>query len=259
MSLLGGSIAFGEEVNGDIDNTTDVAAALSAIGKAKPTIFASGSGFLQATQKLIESKYGKSFLFKRGYDVKKEYLAESRLVNDCKYDMLVFRDIRQTLFGGNLRLIYVDNGKDKTETSLISILVTDEKFPSCTDNNTDPSLATFLRILLSVQVIQTFNLTETCASITAAMFYDYNAAPESKGAPLPCNEIKLVDVAERSLTAEDKPNPRGEIWVRGNNIFKGYYKDSAATSDALDADGWYMTGYLGEILPNGTLKIIGRK
>jgi long-chain acyl-CoA synthetase len=61
-------------------------------------------------KQLIESRYGKSFLFRRGFEVKKEYLRESRLVNDCKYDMLVFRDIRQTLFGGNLRLIYIDNG-----------------------------------------------------------------------------------------------------------------------------------------------------
>jgi long-subunit acyl-CoA synthetase (AMP-forming) len=61
-------------------------------------------------KQLIESRYGKSFLFRRGFDVKKEYLQESRLVSDCKYDMVIFRDIRQTLFGGNLRLIYIGNG-----------------------------------------------------------------------------------------------------------------------------------------------------
>lgn len=109
VSLLGGSIAFSEEVN-DTDNI-DVAASLSAIAKSKPTFFASGSGFLNQVKQLIESRYGQSFLFKRGYEVKKEYLAESRLIDDCKYDMLVFRDIRQTLFGGNLRLILIDNSK----------------------------------------------------------------------------------------------------------------------------------------------------
>lgn len=127
------------------------------------------------------------------------------------------------------------------------------------DDLSDPTLATFLRVVLSTQVLETFNLTETSGTVTASMFYDYNAEPESKGAPFPCNEIKLVDVPERSLTAEDKPNPRGEIWVRGNNVFKGYYKDASATSDVLDADGWFMTGYLGEVLPNGTFKLIGRK
>lgn len=91
------------------------------------------------------------------------------------------------------------------------------------------------------------------------MFYDYNAAHDAKGAPLPCNEVKLVDVPELSLTAEDKPNPRGEIWVRGNNVFTGYYKDESATEGVLDEDEWFMTNYLGEFLPNGTLRVLGTK
>ncbi|CAO3644901.1 unnamed protein product [Mucor hiemalis] len=234
ITLSGGSIVFSEQID-DIESI-DVSASLSVIAKAKPTIFASGCSFLNNVKQLVISRYGQSFLFKRGYDVKREYLKESRLVNDCKYDMLVFRDIRQTLFGGNLRLICIDN-----------------------DDHDDSDLATFFRVVLSVQVLQTFNLTETSASLTASMFYDYNANPSAKGAPLPCNEIKLIDVVERSLGADDKPNPRGEIWVRGNNVFKGYYNDASATADVLDADGWFMTGYLGEILPNGTLIVIGRK
>ncbi|KAI7905745.1 uncharacterized protein BX663DRAFT_500763 [Cokeromyces recurvatus] len=234
VSLLGGSIAFNEQETDD--ENIDVGTYLTHIATVKPTIFVSGPIFLRQVKHLIESRYNKSFLFKRGYSVKKEYLEEGRLVNDCKYDMLVFRDIRQKMFGGNLRLIYIDN-----------------------DDNMDPSLATFLRIILSTQVLQTFNLTETVSSITASMFYDYNADPKATGAPLPCNEIKLVDVKELSLTAEDQPNPRGEIWVRGNNVFAGYYNNSSATTDVLDTDGWYTTGYLGEILPNGTLKVIGKK
>lgn len=254
VTLLGGSIAFAPEVN-DTD-TIDVSTSLSVIAKEKPTILASGSGFLNQVKQLIDSRYGQSFLFKRGYAIKKEYLDESRLVNDCKYDMMVFRDIRQSLFGGNLRLICIDNGK---KNQLIHVCFFFLTLLKKIDDMTDATLATFLRIVLSTQVLQTFNLPETSASVTVSMFYDYNAVPEAKGAPLPCNEIKLIDVAERLLTCEDKPNPRGEIWVRGNNVFKGYYKDSVATSDVLDADGWFMTGYLGEVLPNGTLKVIGRK
>lgn len=109
ISLLGGSVAFSEEIN-DSDNI-DVGVSLSSIAKSKPTILASGSGFLNQVKQLIESRYGQSFLFKRGYEVKKGYLAESRLIDDCKYDMVVFRDIRRTLLGGNLRLIFIDNGK----------------------------------------------------------------------------------------------------------------------------------------------------
>jgi hypothetical protein len=71
--------------------------------------FYSESSFLSQVKSWISSRYGNSFLFKRGYDIKQGYLAEGRLINDCKYDMLVFRDIRQSLFGGNLRLIYIYN------------------------------------------------------------------------------------------------------------------------------------------------------
>ena len=109
VSLLGASIATAEQVN-DIENI-DLSSSLAAIAKSKPTLIASGSEYLHAFKQLVETKYGNSFLFKRGYEVKKHYLEESRLVNDCKYDMLVFRDIRQTLFGGNLRLVFIDNSK----------------------------------------------------------------------------------------------------------------------------------------------------
>ncbi|KAI9279080.1 hypothetical protein BY458DRAFT_503073 [Sporodiniella umbellata] len=234
ISFLGGSIVFGPEY-GESDSI-DITSSLAAIASNQPTILASGSFFLGQVKQLIESRYGKSFLFQRGYDAKKEYLKEGRMINDCKYDMLVYRGIRQSLFGGNLRLIYNEN-----------------------DDHVDPSLGGFLRIVLSTQVLQTFSMPETSSSIATSMFYDYNAVHQARGAPLPCNEIKLVDSEEDSLTAEDKPNPRGEIWVRGNNVFSCYYKDEQATSEVLDSDGWFSTRHFGEILPNGTLKLLEKK
>jgi acyl-CoA synthetase (AMP-forming)/AMP-acid ligase II len=44
------------------------------------------------------------------------------------------------------------------------------------------------------------------------------------GTPLDCNFVKLVDVPDMEYFSSDFPQPRGEIWVHGPNVFQGYYK-----------------------------------
>ena len=56
----------------------------------------------------------------------------------------------------------------------------------------------------------------------------------------------------------DNP-PRGAIYLRGPSIISNYYKNQEETDKVLSKDGWLNTGDVGELLPNGALKIIDRK
>ncbi|CAK4648916.1 unnamed protein product [Aphanomyces euteiches] len=62
-----------------------------------------------------------------------------------------------------------------------------------------------------------------------------------------------------NYTTADKPRPRGEVCLRGSNIFLGYYKDAEKTAECLTSDGWFYTGDIGAWNPDGTLSIIDRK
>ncbi|KAJ7700065.1 hypothetical protein B0H17DRAFT_926014, partial [Mycena rosella] len=105
--------------------------------------------------------------------------------------------------------------------------------------------AAFPNVILS----QGYGLTET-NSIATSMGNsyplcipagdDYNTRPSSCGLPSPVNDILIVK--------DGKAVPRGElgeIWIRGPNIMKGYWRDPAATDKVVTKDGWLMSGDIG--------------
>jgi long-chain acyl-CoA synthetase len=93
-----------------------------------------------------------------------------------------------------------------------------------------------------VLIVEGWGMTETSTAATIATAEDFKFG--TVGRPFPGCEIKIAD--------------DGEILVRGPNIFQGYYKNPEATAETL-VDGWLHTGDIGEIDPEGYVKITGRK
>jgi malonyl-CoA/methylmalonyl-CoA synthetase len=92
-------------------------------------------------------------------------------------------------------------------------------------------------------VIERYGMTETLMNVSNP--YDGERRAGSVGLPLPGVELRLSNGQD------------GEIQLRGPNVFPGYWERSNATAECF-RDGWFCTGDLGALDPDGYLRILGR-
>ncbi|KAL3507919.1 hypothetical protein ACH5RR_033301, partial [Cinchona calisaya] len=133
------------------------------------------------------------------------------------WDRLVFNKIKATL-GGRVR--YMVSGASPLS----------------------PEVMDFLRVCFGCQAVEGHGMTQTSCVISNMDEHDFLSG--HIGAPNPACEIKLVDVPEMNYTTDDQPYPRGEICIRGPQLyFKATIK--IIRREAIDEDGWLHTGDIG--------------
>jgi long-chain acyl-CoA synthetase len=116
----------------------------------------------------------------------------------------------------------------------------------------DPALVADFTARTGVEVHQGYGLTEAAPVVTSTLCsVGGHAKPGSVGAALPGIELRLVDEAG---VVPDRGDA-AEVEVRGDNLFSGYWPDGA---DGPDDDGWYATGDVGFLDPDGDLFLVDR-
>ncbi|MFD3727875.1 class I adenylate-forming enzyme family protein [Streptomyces sp. NPDC058671] len=94
-----------------------------------------------------------------------------------------------------------------------------------------------------------YGLTETSGGVLSNVGAEYRAHPGSVGRPSPATEVRI-----------DRPDADGvgELWLRGQSLIRGYWRNEAATRAAFNDDGWFRTGDLARVDADGRVSIVDR-
>ncbi|KAH7841077.1 hypothetical protein Vadar_025249 [Vaccinium darrowii] len=225
----GGSIGFWR---GDVKLLTQ------DLVELRPTIFCAVPRVLDVIYTGLKNKIASgSFLSKTFFDVayrtKLKHMKRGMKHAEASplLDKIVFSKVKQAL-GGNVRLI-ISGAAPLAKP-----------------------VETFFRVAICAHVLQGYGLTETCGASFLAL-PDQMDMIGTVGSPVPVVDVRLESVPEMGYDALSS-TPRGEICMKGETLFSGYYKREDITKEVV-VDGWFHTGDIGEWQPDGIMRIIDRK
>ncbi|KAI5966180.1 uncharacterized protein KGF55_000489 [Candida pseudojiufengensis] len=108
-----------------------------------------------------------------------------------------------------------------------------------------PETIKFLKAALNTGLAQGYGMSETFAGIMGSSKFETQSS--SCGPISVTTECRLRDLPSMGYTSKDKGGPRGELLVRGPQIFAGYFKNQEETEKSFDKDGWFYTGDVAKI------------
>jgi long-chain acyl-CoA synthetase len=202
----------------------------------KPSIFPSVPrlynriyGKIKAT---FETKTGCArWLINKGLAAKTQGLNNTGAVKNGCWDKLVFKKTA-ALLGGNVRLMITGSAP------------------------IDKDVLDFLKICFCCPFLEGYGLTESSGGACITNMRDPLVG--HVGGPTEYVKFRLKDLPEMDYRITDQPFPRGEVCMYGPLMFDGYYKRPDKTAECHDNEGWFMTGDVAMVYPNGSLKIIDR-
>jgi long-chain acyl-CoA synthetase len=116
----------------------------------------------------------------------------------------------------------------------------------------DPTLKSEVEAMFDLPLHNGYGMTESSPTICHSRFGEYRS-DASVGPPLPGLTVRVVGEDGRDVP----DGASGELWVRGPNVMKGYFRDEAATRATVQ-DGWLRTGDLAQQDEDGSIFLVGR-
>ncbi|ELP90131.1 long-chain-fatty-acid--CoA ligase, putative [Entamoeba invadens IP1] len=175
---------------------------------------------------VVQTMYNTAYYFKN-------WAVDTNTTNMVDWDYWVFGTIK-ALLGGRIQLVC--NGSAPLSREVYD----------------------WMRVCFDVIICNGYGSTETFGGCIGTIPGLLNPKIMSTGRPCPGATFRLSNAEELGYFVSDNP-PTGEIEIKGEFIFKGYFHDDVSTKEAFTEDGWFKTGDIGRINGDGTMSIIDRR